>query len=473
MKRTVVLDYVAADGAFADWLKAALAKEDVRVLDKNPRKDSTIAILILLSPYSLSAPNVLQTVDEAKQDGQLLIPILIQTIDKIPWYVEAERVEDFTIDRDQALRRLVGRYFHKQNTNLTFGEARDLYLNRATLKSAHTIDSYRRALDLFFNFLEDRTTTYLLPIQKAGYVTIADTPITELADEDAPILLHFAQWLLSPGANKPSYKAATVELRLAGVQNWLQFLDDYGWLPRQFPLAKAKRIVRDQLNARSPQHGPPQPPDHMDEVIYYYDRQELPPRLKKPNANPDQIQQWELTRLRNRALLHALAETGGRISEILSLNLDQFPPRYLYQNEVLRVEVAGKGGHAYYLRFLDSLPAIRAYIEARGSNLLASAQGNIPLFVSHDARYNGSRMSRIIAWRVVQRAALALGLRDITPHDFRHWRATQLINAGHSLDVVQDYLGHRSVETTRAYYAHTDPLRVDDAAKNTHLPPQT
>jgi len=70
---------------------------------------------------------------------------------------------------------------------------------------------------------------------------------------------------------------------------------------------------------------------------------------------------------------------------------------------------------------------------------------------------------------VVQRAARALGLRSITPHDFRHWRATQLINAGTPLDVVQDYLGHRSVETTRAYYAHTDPLRVDEAARTTGL----
>ena len=174
--------------------------------------------------------------------------------------------------------------------------------------------------------------------------------------------------------------------------------------------------------------------------------------------------------MRNRALLHSLAETGGRISELLSLNLADFPVRALKRDEVLRVEVRGKGGHTYYLRFYDALPAIRAYIEARGANLRATARGNVPLFVSHDPRYDGQRMSRIVAWRVVQRAARALGLGHISPHDFRHWRATQLINAGHPLDVVQEYLGHRSVETTRAYYAHTDPLRVDDAVRDTGLP---
>ncbi|MCD4687257.1 MAG: tyrosine-type recombinase/integrase, partial [Anaerolineae bacterium] len=173
---------------------------------------------------------------------------------------------------------------------------------------------------------------------------------------------------------------------------------------------------------------------------------------------------------RNRALLHSLAETGGRISEVLSLNVGDFPVRYLQKNEVLRVEVTGKGCHQYYLRFYDALPTLRAYIDARGPDLKASLTGKVPLFISHDPRYDGNRMSRVVAWRVVQRASRALGLGKITPHDFRHWRATQLINAGQSLDVVQEYLGHRSVETTRAYYAHTDPLRVDDAAKNTPLP---
>ncbi len=64
-------------------------------------------------------------------------------------------------------------------------------------------------------------------------------------------------------------------------------------------------------------------------------------------------------------------------------------------------------------------------------------------------------------------AARGLALRPIHPHDLRHWRATQLVNAGQPLDVVQDYLGHQSVETTRAYYARTDPSRVDEAALDT------
>lgn len=358
---------------------------------------------------------------------------------------------------------------------VTFGQARDSYLQRATLRSRHTVASYGRAINLFMEFLSDTSApSSTLPIMHARTTTIADTPLSTLSEADSPILLYFVQWLLSPGSgssgDKRPYQPATVQLRLAGVQNWFQFMDDHGWLPAAFPLAKARRIVRDELRGQSRQSGPPEPPLNIEEVIYFYDNLKPPRRLADPQAPAEQRERWELTRLRNCALLRALAESGGRVSEVLSLNLDDFPERFLQRDDVLRVAVRGKGGHTYHLRFHDALPAIRAYIERRGAALRATRAGKVPLFVSHDPRFDGARMSRIVAWRVVQRAARALGLGSITPHDFRHWRATQLLNAGYPLDVVQDYLGHRSVETTRAYYAHTDPLRVDDAARSVGLP---
>jgi site-specific recombinase XerD len=352
----------------------------------------------------------------------------------------------------------------------TFASARDRYLNRATLKSAHTVQAYRRAIDLFVQFLGDPQEHGALPIQRYAAPTAGRVPLSALSEDDAPLLLHFAQWLLT----RRSYKLSTVRLRLAGVRRWFQFMDDYNWLPSAFPLAKARRILHDELSARTAgaDTGPKEPPPHIEEAIYYYDTLELLATLQRPGVDPARVHRWELTRLRNRALMRCLAETGGRISEVLSLNVDHFPARNLDSGrmEVVRVRVQGKGGHGYHLRLLDALPAIRDYIEARGVDLRAERGGKVPLFVSHAPAYAGRRMSRYVAWHAVQRAARALGLPSISPHDFRHWRATQLVNAGVPLDVVQDYLGHRSVETTRAYYARTDPRRVDDAARTIRLP---
>jgi site-specific recombinase XerD len=487
MSSLLVIIFSPPDERLAQWLDSRLRQQGYTVVlsgaPHNTTRSKEIerkirtsqAAILIVSPDSAESDEIMHQIALAKQSGRTVIPVLARDTATLPWYIEGLPVEDFTVELDKPLYALLQRLPAPLSDSLTFGQGRDAYLQRATLKSDHTVSAYGRAIELFLAYLGDRTTrTTALPIQNKVYVLAEEIPLSELSRDDAPIFLHFAQWLLSPGSGKSTdkrpYKPTTVELRLAGIQNWFQFMDDHGWLPGQFQLARAKRIVRDELRARPPRSGPMQPPDHIEEVIYYYDALEPPPRLRRPDIDPERIRRWDLTRLRNRALLHALAETGGRISEVLSLNLADFPARYLEKSEVLRVEVTGKGGHTYYLRFLDSLPAVRAYIDARGADLRASVKGDIPLFVSHDRNYDGKRMSRVVAWRVVQRAARALGVRSITPHDFRHWRATQLLNDGNPLDVVQDYLGHRSVETTRAYYARTDPLRVDDAAKNTRLP---
>jgi site-specific recombinase XerD len=349
---------------------------------------------------------------------------------------------------------------------LTLGGARDRYLARATLKSRHTVAAYRRGIACFFEFLEETAGSGPLPIQRLT-APVADIPLDSLSAGDAPVLLAFAEWLLS----ESGYAPATVRLRLAGVGRWLQYLDDYGWLPAEFPLAKAQRMVRDELRAHHHGRGTaPEPPAGIEEVLEYYEQQQPTGRLAELDPDHPRRRRWELVRLRNHALIMALAESGGRVSEVLSLDLSNLAVRDLEPpyDTIVRVRVVGKGKHRYDLRLHLALPALAAYISARGPDLRAE-KGRVPVFISHDPRAEGKRMSRTAAWRVVAGAARGCGLRRIHPHDLRHWRATQLVNAGQPLDVVQDYLGHRSVETTRSYYARTDPRRVDEAAIKTPI----
>jgi integrase len=62
---------------------------------------------------------------------------------------------------------------------------------------------------------------------------------------------------------------------------------------------------------------------------------------------------------------------------------------------------------------------------------------------------------------IVKKAVRALGLDpSLSAHDFRHYRATQLLRAGMPLEAVQELLGHVDINTTRTVYAPLLGVRV-------------
>ena len=92
--------------------------------------------------------------------------------------------------------------------------------------------------------------------------------------------------------------------------------------------------------------------------------------------------------------------------------------------------------------------AIEAYVAERDDDFPG-------LFISHGRGY-GNQLGRGTIWSVVKKAVKVLGLhRSTSPHSFRHYRATQLLNEGMPLESVQAYLGHQDISTTRKVYAHT------------------
>lgn len=340
----------------------------------------------------------------------------------------------------------------------TLGEAFEQYLNRVSLKSAHTQAAYSRAVDLFWQFLQDKRGKNALPIQKPTTVLAQEIPLKRLSKNDTEIFKRFAQWLMETPKvkahklDKRPYALATVKLRIAGIQHWFQFMRDSDWLPKGFLLDEA--IYQGQIFLRDKEDttviaGPSSFNEDMHRVVTYYDTQEPPASFKNADPESERYFRWELTRLRNRALLHCLADTGGRISEILNLNTNAFFGTSLTEQKQLPISVLGKGGHPYTIYLSESLAVIQEYLRKRG--ILATDKDQA-LFVSHDARYENSRMSRIVAWRVVRRAAKACGMGDLSPQEFRHWRALQLIKQGHRLEEIRDLLGHRSIETIKQFY---------------------
>lgn len=164
--------------------------------------------------------------------------------------------------------------------------------------------------------------------------------------------------------------------------------------------------------------------------------------------------------LRDRAFLETLYATGGRVSEIVQLNVADISRS---ENETTTVRVRGKGGKERLVplgRFAQL--AIDQYLTRARPTFLKKNREEA-LFISEK---QGNRLSRQSAWSIVVEAAHKAGLeKRVSPHALRHSFATHLIDGGADIRVVQELLGHASVTTTQIYTLVTiDKLRESYAS---------
>jgi integrase/recombinase XerD len=154
--------------------------------------------------------------------------------------------------------------------------------------------------------------------------------------------------------------------------------------------------------------------------------------------------------LRDRALLELAYSTGGRISEVVGLDVDDIDldpagasARLLGKGSKERVVPVGS-----YAR-----DAVEAYLVRARPAFAAAGRGTPAVFLNT----RGARLSRQTAWAVLQRAAQRAGIGDhVSPHTLRHSFATHMLAGGADVRVVQELLGHASVTTTQIY-THVTP----------------
>ncbi len=141
--------------------------------------------------------------------------------------------------------------------------------------------------------------------------------------------------------------------------------------------------------------------------------------------------------LRDRAILEVLYASGLRISELVSLTVDQA------DSDTLTVE--GKGGKTRVVPVgRPAREAVRAYLE-EGRPQLARSSAGPALWVG----VQGGALDQRGVRRVVFRHAATF------PHALRHSFATHLLEGGADLRTVQDLLGHSDLATTQIYTAVT------------------
>ncbi|MEV7633149.1 site-specific tyrosine recombinase XerD [Microbacterium sp. NPDC089318] len=284
--------------------------------------------------------------------------------------------------------------------------ALDAYLRHVTIErglSEHTVVAYRRDLAIYVGWLAERgveTTDAIDPRTVSAF-------IADRAGSEPP-------------------PAATSLARLqSAVRGWHRFL------------------VREGIESDDPtgRLRPPKAPQRLPKALTIDQVERL---LAAPSGD-------EPIGMRDRALLELLYATGARVSEAVSLDVDD-----LAYGDVLRLR--GKGDKERIVPVGSyARAAVDAYLTRVRPGLAAKGSATARLFLG--AR--GAPLSRQSAWLVIRAAAERAQITaEVSPHTLRHSFATHLLQGGADVRVVQELLGHASVATTQIYtHVSVDALR--------------
>ena len=296
-----------------------------------------------------------------------------------------------------------------------------LKLNRNV--SHHTLRAYRSDLWQFVEFSKERV----------------GRPITT-DDFDHRLVRSFLANLYEKGHSR-----ASSARKLASVRSFARYLRNEGRLEHDFGgLVSTPKLAR-----RMPTHLDP------DEISVLLESPDLDTPLGR----------------RDRAILELFYASGLRLSELVSLDVDDVNLR----DQLVRV--LGKGGKERVIPFNQSASdAIRSYLKDHRVLVNSSNETlgqachpqttvvSMPLFVN----YRGGRLSSRSVDRLVRKYAVQSSARlGISPHALRHSFATHLLERGADLRAIQELLGHARVSTTQRY-THVNAAQITALYRRTH-----
>ncbi|WP_318504363.1 site-specific tyrosine recombinase XerD [Photobacterium leiognathi] len=147
--------------------------------------------------------------------------------------------------------------------------------------------------------------------------------------------------------------------------------------------------------------------------------------------------------LRDKAMLELLYATGLRVTELVTLTMENISLRQGV------VRITGKGDKERLVPMGENaIDWIEQFIETGRPQLLGEKSSDV-LFPSRRAR----QMTRQTFWHRIKHYAVLAGIdaETLSPHVMRHAFATHLLNYGADLRVVQILLGHSDLSTTQIY----------------------
>ncbi len=272
----------------------------------------------------------------------------------------------------------------------------------------NTLESYSRDLNQFFSYLENEG-------------------VFEIQSVERSTLLGYMSYQQQSG------KASSSICRsLAAIKSFFRFL-----------LQESTLDIDPTADFESPKQE-----KRLPKVLSTSEVERL---LNKPNPSSPSGK-------RDKAMLEVLYATGIRVTELVSLNLNDL----FLENGFIRC--FGKGSKERIIPIGET--AIKwtyEYIQL-GRNGLLKRKNSQALFLN----CRGDRLSRQGFWKIIKKYAKAVNIRkEIMPHTLRHSFATHLLENGADLRAVQEMLGHADISTTQIY-THITRNRLKDVYNKTH-----
>lgn len=216
------------------------------------------------------------------------------------------------------------------------------------------------------------------------------------------------------------YSETSVARKVAALRSFFSFLSAEGVIKANPTEGlSSPRVGRTLPKAISP--------NEVDELL------EQPSRRSTPEAK------------RDGAMLEIIYATGMRVTELVSLNMENLnlDPRSPY------IRCLGKGAKERSIPIHEqALESLVGYLEEGGRPLLMRNRSEQALFLNR----RGGRLTRQGFWLILKGYARAANLSaEITPHTLRHSFATHMLRGGMPLRNIQEMLGHANISTTQVY----------------------
>lgn len=264
--------------------------------------------------------------------------------------------------------------------------------------SENTIAAYRNDLSQFLEYVESHSGSKLSDWSAVGEEDI-EAYLTYMKHKDQP------------------YASSTIARKVAAIKSFYNYMAAEGIVSDNPTID----IDSPKVKKRLPQTLSPAEVERL---------LESPSNINTPKN------------LRDVTLLNILYETGMRVTEVVSIQMEDVDLKHAILSSPTRQ------GEAREIPLEDSTQALLVEYITEGRPQLAKSKAERALFLNH----RGEKLTRQGLWLIIKGYARQAGLNtEVTPHTLRHSFAVHRLNKGSKLEDIQHLLGHANISTTQIY----------------------